>query len=80
MAIAGTIRDEFFRSGPNRPLQPGGSILPPMPWQNYSKMTDDDLKALWACLQSIKPVKNKVREPVRAAGAKSRIKSGSLPR
>ena len=48
----------------------GGSILPPMPWQNYSKMTDDDLKALWAYLQSIKPVKNKVKEPVHAAGAK----------
>src|SRR5882724_4887694 len=22
----------------------GGSILPPMPWPNYAKMTDDDLK------------------------------------
>jgi cytochrome c553 len=48
----------------------GGSILPPMPWQNYAKMTDDDLKALWAYLQSLKPVKNKVKPPVRAAGAK----------
>jgi cytochrome c553 len=48
----------------------GGSILPPMPWQNYAKMTDEDLKALWAYLQSIKPVKNKVKAPVRAAGAK----------
>ena len=47
----------------------GGSILPPMPWQNYSKMTDDDLKALWAYLQSIKPVKNKVKSPVRAKKA-----------
>ena len=48
----------------------GGSILPPMPWQNYAKMTDDDLKALWAYLQSLKPVKNKVKPPVRATGAK----------
>jgi cytochrome c553 len=48
----------------------GGSILPPMPWQNYAKMTNDDLKALWAYLQSLKPVKNKVKPPVRAAGAK----------
>ena len=45
----------------------GGSILPPMPWPNYAKMTDDDLKATWAFLQSIKPVKNKVKPPVRAA-------------
>jgi cytochrome c553 len=44
----------------------GGTILPPMPWQNYAKMTDDDLKAVWAYLQSIKPVKNKVKPPVRA--------------
>ncbi|HEY8182004.1 MAG TPA: diheme cytochrome c-553 [Thermoanaerobaculia bacterium] len=44
----------------------GGTILPPMPWQNYAKMTDDDLKATWAYLQSIKPVKNKVKPPVRA--------------
>jgi cytochrome c553 len=48
----------------------GGSILPPMPWKNYAKMTDDDLKALWAYLQSLKPVKNNVKPPVRAAGAK----------
>jgi cytochrome c553 len=48
----------------------GGSILPPMPWKNYAKMTDDDLRALWAYLQSLKPVKNNVKPPVRAAGAK----------
>jgi cytochrome c553 len=48
----------------------GGSILPPMPWQNYAKMTDEDLKAVWAYLQSIPPVKNKVKPPVRAAAAK----------
>jgi cytochrome c553 len=48
----------------------GGTILPPMPWQNYAKATDDDLKALWAYLLSIKPVKNKVKPPVHAAAAK----------
>ena len=48
----------------------GGSILPPMPWANYAKMTDDDLKAVWAYLQSLKPVKNKVKPPVRAAAVK----------
>ncbi|MDQ6802155.1 MAG: c-type cytochrome [Acidobacteriota bacterium] len=44
----------------------GGTILPPMPWPNYAKMTDEDLKAVWAYLQSIKPVNNKVKPPVRA--------------
>jgi cytochrome c553 len=47
----------------------GGSILPPMPWQNYAKMTDGDLKALWAYLLSLPPVKNKVKPPVRSAGS-----------
>ena len=44
----------------------GGSILPPMPWRNYGKMTDDDLKSVWAYLNTLKPVKNKVKPPVRA--------------
>ena len=40
----------------------GETLLPPMPWPNYAKMTDEDLKSLWAYLQSIKPVKNFVRQ------------------
>lgn len=40
----------------------GRPIMPPMPWMNYGKMTDDDLKAMFAYLQSIPPIKNKVQE------------------
>jgi len=39
------------------------ALLPPMPWYNYGPMTDDDLKAVWAYLHSIKPVKNSVPDP-----------------
>ena len=39
-------------------------ILPPMPWQNYATATDEDLKAIFAYLQSIKPVRNEVPDPV----------------
>ena len=39
----------------------GEPILPPMPWENFAKMSDSDLKALWAYLQSIKPIDNYVR-------------------
>ena len=39
-------------------------ILPPMPWFNYAKMTDDDLKAVYAYLRSIPPIKNEVPEPI----------------
>ena len=33
---------------------------PPMPWQNYSRMSDDDLKAVFAYLKSVPPVRNHV--------------------
>ena len=39
-------------------------ILPPMPWQNMAKMTDEDLKAVFAYLLSLKPIQNKVPEPI----------------
>lgn len=41
-------------------------ILPPMPWQNYSRMTDGDLKAMYAYLRSIPPVVNNVPESIPA--------------
>ena len=42
----------------------GRDILPPMPWQMYSKLSDEDLKAIWAYLMSIPPVKNEVPDPI----------------
>jgi mono/diheme cytochrome c family protein len=33
----------------------------PMPWMMYSGMTDDDLSAIYTYLQTVKPIKNKVR-------------------
>ena len=39
-------------------------VLPPMPWQNYSKLNDADLKAMYAFLRSLKPVQNKVPDPI----------------
>jgi hypothetical protein len=35
-------------------------ILPPMPWPAFRNATDDDLRALYAYLRSIKPVTNHV--------------------
>jgi len=37
-------------------------ILPPMPWQDIGKMSDDDLKAIFAYLKSLPPIENKVPE------------------
>jgi mono/diheme cytochrome c family protein len=39
-------------------------ILPPMPWFNYGKMTDEDLKAVYAYLRTIKPITNHVPDPL----------------
>jgi hypothetical protein len=39
-------------------------ILPPMPWFNYGKMTDEDLRAVFAYLRTIPPIQNRVPEPL----------------
>jgi cytochrome c553 len=39
----------------------GEPILPPMPWENFAKMSDSDLKAIYAYLQTLKPIDNFVR-------------------
>ena len=42
----------------------GRPILPPMPWFNYAKASDEDLRSIYAYLRSIKPVRNEVPEAV----------------
>lgn len=58
----GSWQEEMFinamRSGKH--LGAGRPIMPPMPWDLVGKHSDDDLKAIFAYLKSIKPVKNKV--------------------
>ncbi len=39
-------------------------ILPPMPWQTIGQMTDEDLRAVFAYLKTIKPVHNVIPVPV----------------
>jgi len=41
----------------------GRPILPPMPWQNLASQPDADLRAMYAYLHSIRPVKNRVPAP-----------------
>jgi hypothetical protein len=41
-----------------------------MPWFMYKDLADEDLKAIWAYLQSIPPVKNEVPDPIPPPGAK----------
>ena len=39
----------------------GVAIMPPMPVDVYVNMKDDDLKAIYAYLKTIKPIRNAVR-------------------
>ncbi len=47
----------------------GRPILPPMPWMVIAKMTDEDLRAVFAYLKSLPPVSNAVPAPLPPAGA-----------
>jgi hypothetical protein len=43
-------------------------ILPPMPWQVFRNLTDEDLKAIFAYLRTVPPVHNRVPDPVEPQG------------
>jgi len=49
-----------LRKGKFKGQENGRGLLPPMPWQNYAQMSDEDIKAVFAFLQSTKPVENVV--------------------
>ena len=60
---------QAIRTGKHQGQPNGRDILPPMPWESLKVMTDDDLKAMFAYLRSIAPVKNQVPLPVAQGGA-----------
>ena len=45
-----------------------GKVIPksPMPWQSFGRMTDEELKAIYSYLKTVKPVKT--TEPVKSTG------------
>jgi mono/diheme cytochrome c family protein len=62
-----TERDfvQTIRTG--RHMGRGRAVLPPMPIPVYNNFTDRDLKAIYAYLRTIPPVRNKVPEPIAPA-------------
>ena len=59
--------DQFkraLREGKSKGMENGRMILPPMPWQNFKNLTDDDIKAIFSYLKSLPPVDNAVPGPV----------------
>lgn len=55
---------QTMRTGKHLGMENGRPILPPMPWQNLSKLSDGDLKSIFAYLQTLTPVSNRVPGPV----------------
>ena len=53
-----------LRTGKHQGQPNGRDILPPMPWEDFKAFTDDDIKAVFAYLRSLPPVKNQVPLPV----------------
>jgi mono/diheme cytochrome c family protein len=47
----------------------GRPLLPPMPWDVYANFTDQDLESIFAYLQAIPAVKNRVPQPMPPAAA-----------
>lgn len=64
--IGNWTEDQFIlclRKGKYGGAPEGRNLLPPMPWQNFGQMTDDELKAVYAYLESTKPIHNIVPQP-----------------
>lgn len=46
----------------------GRPLMPPMPWPMYRNATDEDLRAIYAYLQSLPPIRNRVPLPIEPTG------------
>jgi hypothetical protein len=53
-----------IRNGKAKGIDAGRNLLPPMPWQNFASLTDEDLESIFEYLRTIKPVKNIVPDPI----------------
>lgn len=65
--IGNWTEEQFFtaiRKGKFKGLEGGRPLLPPMPWQQYRNLNDEDLKAVFMYLKSTKPIANVVPGPI----------------
>lgn len=49
-----------MKEGQWKGLKGSRKLLTPMPWQNFAKLSDEDVLAMFAYLKTLKPVKNAV--------------------
>jgi hypothetical protein len=67
LGLGGWSFDQFkiaITHGRYRGIEGGRPLLPPMPWQNLVNIHDEDARAIFAYLQSLKPVPNRVPAPI----------------
>jgi hypothetical protein len=65
--IGNWTEENFIRAmkeGKFKGLEATRTLLPPMPWENFAKMDDDDIRAIFAYLKSTNPVRNVVPAPI----------------
>jgi hypothetical protein len=60
---------QMARTGKHQGQPDGREVLPPMPWSSLKDLSEADLKAMWAYLRSIPPVKNQVPLPISPAAS-----------
>lgn len=64
----GNWTEEQFKKaltqGKFKGIDGGRMLLPPMPWQNWANMKDEDVKAIFLYLKSTPPVRNIVPAPI----------------
>jgi mono/diheme cytochrome c family protein len=63
-----------IRTGKHMGAPEGRDINPCMPWPAFSKINDQEMKAIWAYLRSLKPIRNPVPDPIPASVAFSEKK------
>ncbi len=54
----------------------GENLMPPMPWTVYRNLTDEDLRAVYAYLTTLEPVRNFVRAAPTAVSTRSDGRGG----
>lgn len=63
-----TMFIQAMRTGLHQGVAGNRKIFPPMPTKHYAQMNDADLKAIWAYLRTIDPIKNEVSPPLNSRG------------
>jgi mono/diheme cytochrome c family protein len=64
----GNWTEEQFKTaltkGKYKGLENNRMLLPPMPWFNFARLSDNEVKSIFAYLKSVKPVRNLVPQPI----------------